>query len=666
MLRRGDRILCGLSGGADSVFLVCALHSLAEERGLSLRAVHVHHGIRGEAADGDAAFSEALCRALAIPFRLYRRDIPAESGRRGVSLEEAGRDARREILLMEAERWLLEAEAAGEGGGPVKIALAHHQGDLAESVLFRMARGTGIEGLGAIRPVAPLKGPIHIIRPLLLLKKREIQEALTRAGISWREDATNGEDDAARNRIRHHILPVLEAEINSAAADHIAALAQQAAETADFLRQEAKARYALYVREEEAAPYVIWEEKPQGGRPRALLLHADLLTREHPVMQGEILRLACRAAGSLRDVGRIHIRALLRLFLREAGREIELPRGLRARREGSGIRLYLAGPEQREDRPALPLLPGAAVRAGDCLLEARLEEAVPRRTDEKRYTKTIDYDKIKYTMVVRTRKKGDYLTLREDGARKKLSDYFTDRKLPREIRDRILVVADGSEIVWIPGLRLGYRYRLTGQTARALTLRLTGETDKTRDRMDKEIVMSEIKDKISVMISKERVAARIRELGEQISEDYAGKKIHMICVLKGGVYFMTMLSQSISEDIPVSLDFMSVSSYGDELKSSGIVKIIKDLDEPLEGKDVLVVEDIIDSGRTLHYLLGILKDRKPASLRLCTLLDKPDRRERDVEVAYTGFVIEDRFVIGCGMDYCQYYRNLPFIGVVEE
>ena len=127
---------------------------------------------------------------------------------------------------------------------------------------------------------------------------------------------------------------------------------------------------------------------------------------------------------------------------------------------------------------------------------------------------------------------------------------------------------------------------------------------------------------------------------------------------------MTALSKRISEDVPVTLDFMSVSSYGDDTKSSGVVKIVKDLDEPLEGKDVLIVEDIIDSGRTLYYLLDIIKGRKPASVRLCTLLDKPQRRERDVHVDYTGFNIEDRFVIGCGMDYKQKYRNLPYIGEV--
>ena len=173
-----------------------------------------------------------------------------------------------------------------------------------------------------------------------------------------------------------------------------------------------------------------------------------------------------------------------------------------------------------------------------------------------------------------------------------------------------------------------------------------------------------MKESIRVMIPESEIEKRTREIGEEISRDYAGKTVHMICVLKGGVYFMTALSKRISEDVPVTLDFMSVSSYGDDTKSSGIVKIIKDLDEPLEGKDVLIVEDIIDSGRTLYYLMDIIRGRKPASVRLCTLLDKPERRVRDVHVDYTGFNIEDRFVIGCGMDYKQKYRNLPYIGEV--
>ena len=170
-------------------------------------------------------------------------------------------------------------------------------------------------------------------------------------------------------------------------------------------------------------------------------------------------------------------------------------------------------------------------------------------------------------------------------------------------------------------------------------------------------------EKIKVLISEEEVDARIRELGEKISKEYEGKQIHLICVLQGGVFFMCELAKRIT--VPVSMDFMCVGSYGDGTKSSGVVRLAKDLDESIENKEVLIVEDIIDSGNTLYYLMDVLRQRKPASLRLCTLLDKPDRRVKDVHVDWTGFEIPDEFVVGYGLDYAQKYRNLPYIGVVE-
>ena len=170
-------------------------------------------------------------------------------------------------------------------------------------------------------------------------------------------------------------------------------------------------------------------------------------------------------------------------------------------------------------------------------------------------------------------------------------------------------------------------------------------------------------DRIRVLVDEAAVDQRIAELGAQISKDYEGKEVHLICVLKGGVFFMCELAKRIT--VPVSMDFMSVSSYGNDTKSSGVVKIVKDLDETIKGRHVLVVEDIVDSGRTLSYLLDNLKSRQPESLRLCTLLDKPERRVIPVNVDYTGFQIPDEFVVGYGLDYAQKYRNLPYIGVVE-
>ena len=168
---------------------------------------------------------------------------------------------------------------------------------------------------------------------------------------------------------------------------------------------------------------------------------------------------------------------------------------------------------------------------------------------------------------------------------------------------------------------------------------------------------------IRVLLSEEEVNKKINEVAAQINADYAGKSVHLICVLKGGVFFMCELAKRIT--VPVSMDFMSVSSYGDDTKSSGIVRIVKDLDESLMGKHVIIVEDIVDSGRTLAYLKDLLMDRGPVDIKICTLLDKPSRRVKAVHVDYTCFAIPDEFVVGYGLDYAQKYRNLPYIGVVE-
>lgn len=170
-------------------------------------------------------------------------------------------------------------------------------------------------------------------------------------------------------------------------------------------------------------------------------------------------------------------------------------------------------------------------------------------------------------------------------------------------------------------------------------------------------------ERIEVLLTEEEVDKRIQEIGDQISKDYAGKSVHLVCVLKGGSFFMCELAKRIT--VPVSIDFMSVSSYGGDTKSSGVVKIVKDLDESIRDKHVIVIEDIVDSGRTLSYLLDMLQGRGPQDVKLCTLLDKPERRVVEVKVDYTGFEIPDEFVVGYGLDYDQKYRNLPYIGMVK-
>ena len=170
-------------------------------------------------------------------------------------------------------------------------------------------------------------------------------------------------------------------------------------------------------------------------------------------------------------------------------------------------------------------------------------------------------------------------------------------------------------------------------------------------------------DMLKTLITKEELEATVARLGREITRDYQGKTPMMVAVLKGAFIFMADLVRQV--DIPCTLDFMCVSSYGKGMSTSGQVKIIKDLDTTIEGKDVIIVEDILDSGVTLSYLMDLLRARKPASIRLCTLLDKPERRVKPVELHYCGFTIPDAFVVGYGLDYAEHYRNLPYIGILK-
>ncbi|MSO57483.1 MAG: hypoxanthine phosphoribosyltransferase [Thermoleophilia bacterium] len=171
-------------------------------------------------------------------------------------------------------------------------------------------------------------------------------------------------------------------------------------------------------------------------------------------------------------------------------------------------------------------------------------------------------------------------------------------------------------------------------------------------------------DVAEVLIEEEDLARRVRELGAEITADHAGKELLLVGVLKGAIFFIADLMREL--DIPCEVDFMAISSYGVATDSSGVVRILKDLDLSIEGRDVLVVEDIIDSGLTLSYLMRTLRARRPASLEICALLAKPARREVEVPIRYLGFEIPNRFVIGYGLDYAERYRNLPYIGVLRE
>ena len=419
------RVIAAVSGGADSVFLFYVLLGLSENGDFGLSVLHVHHGIRGAEADRDAGFVRRLAREHGVPCEIVYRDVPALAAVSGRSVEEAGRDARYALFRARIR------------DGRSAVALAHHRDDQAETVLFRLARGTGLRGLAGMR--ADEHG---IVRPLLSVGCDEIEACLREHGSTWCEDSTNGEDDAARNRIRHRILPLLKEDVNSGAARHIAEAAERLREAADFLDEECLRRSRLYL------------ERRDGGA----LIGEGVLREPAAVRKGILRRALLELDAPLRDFGAVQYRDLEALFERENGRRIDLPNGARALKTAGGVLLFLSdsGPgESGEKGPR-----------GRIFLE--VTDEVPDPVPQKRYTKWLDYDKMNHKPQIRTRLPGDFMTVNAAGGRKSLSDYFTDEKVPPAERDRILLLADGQEIVWAAGMRIGYRYRVSESTRRVL------------------------------------------------------------------------------------------------------------------------------------------------------------------------------------------------------
>ena len=461
MLSGGGHVIMGVSGGADSVFLFYVLKMLAEPLHLSLSVLHIHHGIRGKDADADAIFVEEMCRREDVPCRVVRADVPALSGKWKKSLEETGRAVRREAF---------EDEAARIPGS--RIALAHHRNDLAETVIFQLSRGTGLAGLGGIRPVSG-----RVIRPLLALGAGEIRNFLLEEKIPWREDATNMEDGPSRNRIRHHVIPYLVREVNPQAVEHIAEAAFRVQEADDFLMEECRRRYAMYV------------EGPVPEESGAFRISARI-EKEHPAMQKAVLKEALsRTAGELKDIEAVHIGILMELLKKEEGKQADLIRGVRAYRSADGILLMRNGMngcprEAREPSREEIVLPVRERDSGTCRIKDfifrwEVFSGIPAEwkrpggeiaPPEKRCVKWLDYDMINGSPVLRTRRTGDYLMINREGGHKSLSDYLTDIKMPKDMRDTMILAADGQEVMWIPGGRIGYRYRITGKTKRILKL----------------------------------------------------------------------------------------------------------------------------------------------------------------------------------------------------
>ena len=461
MIRKSDVVAAGVSGGADSVCLLFVLCALREKLGFQIVVCHVNHCIRGKAAAADEEFVARLCRELDVPCRIFRENVELIARKRKQSLEEAGRDVRRAAF-----QEMCRTE------GATKIATAHHRDDNAETVLLNIARGTGIKGLCGIRPVYG-----EWIRPLLSLSRQEIVEALRAENISWCTDATNEEDEYTRNRIRHNVLPVLCSQVNQGAAAHLDSLSRQAQEVWDYMD----------ARTEEA-----WE-RCVSERENGLLIDGVCFEKEAPALKQFLIRRALsQTAGAERDIRSVHISAVEELFAKQPGRRLDLPFGVTASKVYEGVAMNRNSGKtegertRQEDDSVFINIPGetffpATGQRISCRILENIKMDCVKEIPQKSYTKCFDYDIIKYGLSARTRRPGDYLVTGAGGERQKLKSWFINEKVPREQRDRILLIAEGSHILWIPGMRMSRAYQVGEKTERILEIKITEEKKDGRD-----------------------------------------------------------------------------------------------------------------------------------------------------------------------------------------
>lgn len=438
MLSPGDGVVVGVSGGADSVALLHILISVSEDmraaegRGLSIRAVHINHMIRGEEAEGDESFVRELCQRLGVDYVSYREDIPAKARQEHLSEEEAGRLFRYECFEREAER----LDEQSERDTLTRIAVAHNRNDVAETLLFNIIRGSSLLGMAGIKPVRD-----RIIRPLLGTDRSEIEKYLEEIGQSYKMDSTNLTIDYSRNRIRNIIIPEM-VKINDGAVRHLVDIANDALQLGDDISREV----ATVSQEEDGGPGVIIE--------------IDILDRLSRLAQGELILSSMeKICGRRKDITRAHIEQVIQLAHMETGKRVDLPYGMEAIRYYD--RIYIRSTTEET---------GMREELGHIeLREIPIEEL--DGISKKEYTKMIDCDKIVTALCLRYAEPDDYIVVRGDGSRKRLSRLFTDIKIPREERDRVPVVADGSEIVWVVGRRLSERYKIDSTTKRVMEIK---------------------------------------------------------------------------------------------------------------------------------------------------------------------------------------------------
>ncbi|MBO5371185.1 MAG: tRNA lysidine(34) synthetase TilS [Lachnospiraceae bacterium] len=453
MVNPGDHICIGLSGGADSVCLFLILEQLRRVMDFSMSVVHVEHGIRGEDSLLDMQFARQLAEQYDIPFFCSSFPVEEIAAKEGLTVEEAGRKVRYETFHKEEMRYKAIAK---ERGGSVKTAVAHHGDDNAETLLFHLCRGSGMDGMAGIRPV---RG--SIIRPLLCVTRREIEEFLRKEGQGYCIDLTNADMAYSRNRIRNLIMPEI-SNVNTQAVAHMNRLTEDMAELADYLKNEVK---------------LLLEQNIDYKENKICIDIACLKAYPRVMRQQIMLELLAKAAGSRKDLRREHIEGLLDLAEGRTGRRIDLPYGIMAEKSYDQLLLYHKE-ERKKDISTDTFVQELIFKDSE---QGKIDTAIGKfayrvfffnkkyaEIPKNQYTKWFDYDMIKGKLYFRTRQSGDYLVTDAKGHRQKLKSYWINEKVPLAERNHRMLLAEDSHILWIVGGRISEYYKVTESTKTVL------------------------------------------------------------------------------------------------------------------------------------------------------------------------------------------------------
>ncbi len=440
MAEPGDGVLAAVSGGADSVCLLLVLKTLEKSLGIRVTAFHLNHGLRGTEADRDECFVRELCERLQVPLNVVREDVAGYAKDQGYSEEEAGRILRYQWLEKTAKEFDCK-----------RIATAHHKDDQTETVLMNLFRGSGLRGLGGIRPVRELSGTLTLIRPLLGINRQEIEAYLIEEKELWCEDSTNKELIYARNKVRNGLIPWIRENINDRAEEHILKTAAFASQADEYFVSQAE---------------MLLGNGLKNSVSSVVEVDTAMFDSQPDIMKSYLLRaMIAKIAGSAKDITARHIEAVAALNGPGGGTSVDLPYGLQAVRSYQKlvIRKEAVEPETQEIGKSLQTT----------VFSWKKDMEIPKN----QYTKWFDYDKINDTLSVRTREPGDYFMI-GNGKTKKLHRFFIDEKIPEELRDHILLLAEGNHILWIIGYRISEYYKVTDATRNVLEVRADkGESD---------------------------------------------------------------------------------------------------------------------------------------------------------------------------------------------